>query len=339
MPAEWEPHEATWIAWPHQRFDWPGKFATIPWAYVEIVRHLHAAERVKILVNDAGTERKVRKMLQKAAVDLKQVEFFQFPTNRVWTRDFGPIFLRGQGGSIAMTDWKFNAWSKYPDWQLDNKIPARIQKKLKIPCWEPRSGQTRIVLEGGSIDVNGAGLLLTTEEGLLDTIQARNPELNRADLELAFRDYLGIDKVLWLGRGIAGDDTHGHIDDIARFAGPHTIVAAVELNPSDDNYKALQDNLQRLKAMTDLEGKHFDIIELPLPAPLWFDGRRLPVSYVNFYIANDRLLVPTFNDPADRIALGILADVFPDRKVIGIHSVDLAWGLGTLHCLTQQQPR
>jgi agmatine deiminase len=338
MPAEWEPHEATWIAWPHRRDDWPGKFATIPWVYAEIVRHLHLAERVCILVNDARTEARARRILCRAGLDLGRIEFVPLVTDRSWTRDYGPLFVRDSHGTIALTDWQFNAWAKYPDWQADDAVPAQIASLLDLPAWQPKVRQRRVVLEGGSIDVNGAGLLLTTEECLLAPVQARNPGIARRELEQVFADYLGIEKVLWLGRGIAGDDTHGHVDDLTRFVSPQTVVTVVEENPADSNYEPLQENLHRLRGMTDQHGKPLAVVPLPMPEPVWFDGQRLPASYANFYIANDRVLVPTFNDSADRRALEILADLFPGRKVVGIHAVDLVWGLGTLHCLTQQQP-
>jgi agmatine deiminase len=338
MPAEWEPHEATWIAWPHERSDWPGKFAAIPEVYAEIVRHLHYSEPVRILVNHSQSERRARRVLSRAAIDLARVEFYHIPTNRVWVRDYGPIFVTNQKGNVAFTNWRFNAWAKYSNWQLDNGVPDRMGKALGMRAWQPAVGSRRIVLEGGSIDLNGAGLLLTTEECLLDTVQARNPGMARADLEQAFTDYLGIRKVLWLGRGIAGDDTHGHVDDLARFVGPNTIVTVIEKSPADPNYAPLEENLRRLGGATNLEGKRFEVITLPMPSPVIFKGQRLPASYANFYIANDRVLLPTFNDPADRHALGILGDCFPGRTVVGIHAVDLVWGLGTLHCLTQQQP-
>ncbi len=339
MPAEWEPHEATWIAWPHRRDDWPGKFAAIPWVYSEIVRHLHDSERVRILVNDARAEQKVRRMLGRCAIDLSRIDFFRFVTDRVWTRDYGPIFLRSAEGARALTDWRFNAWAKYPDWQHDDAIPGQIRDALGLPAWQPMLGPQRLVLEGGSIDVNGQGLLLTTEECLLDPVQARNPGLTRADLEQVLSDYLGIRHVLWLGRGIAGDDTHGHVDDLARFVTPTTVATVVEEDSADLNYEPLQENLCRLRAFTDPGGRALEVVPLPMPAPVWFAGQRLPASYANFYIANDCVLVPTFNDPNDRRALSILADLFPSRQVVGIHAVDLVWGFGTLHCLTQQQPR
>ena len=338
MPAEWEPHEGTWIAWPHQRADWPGKFAPIPWVYAEIVRHLHVHETVNILVNDAAAQQGVRRILKRAMVDRKRVRFRRLPTDRVWMRDYGPIFLIGLGGEKAYLDWRFNGWAKYDNWKKDDAIPFKLGKWLKLPSWKPVWNDKRVVLEGGSIEVNGQGLLLTTEECLLSEVQTRNPTLSRADLEAVFERYLGVKKVLWLNQGIVGDDTHGHIDDLARFVNPRTIVAVVEANPADANYRLLQENLDRLQGMTDLEGRKLDIVPLPMPAPLIFDGQRLPASYANFYIANNLVLVPTFNDANDRVALGILAEVFPERQVVGIHAVDLVWGLGTLHCLSQQEP-
>jgi len=338
MPAEWEPHEATWIAWPHLQSDWPGKFAAIPWVYVEIVRHLQQSEPVRILVNDRPTETRVQKMLCRAGIDTKRTEFFRYRTNRCWVRDYGPIFVRTQERSVALTDWKFNGWAKYSNWRADNAIPQKIGNTLGRERIVPEHHSRQIVLEGGSIEVNGEGLLLTTEECLLDPIQARNPQLQRVHLEQAFADYLGIRKVLWLGRGVTGDDTHGHVDGIARFVGPRTIVAACETDPKDANYAPLRDNIDRLRSMTDTEGRPLEVLELPMPCPLYFKGQRLPASYANFYIANRSVLVPTFNDPNDLIVLELLGRLFPDRIVTGIHSVDLVLGLGTLHCLTQQQP-
>jgi agmatine deiminase len=339
LPAEWEPHEATWIAWPHNRHDWPGKFPAIPWVYAEIVRHLHRSEPVHILVNDERAERHARAALDRAGVDPARTGFFRFPTDRTWVRDYGPIFLTGPDGSLGITDWMFNAWAKYPNWQRDNAVPLQVQLALEYRYWQARVDERLVVLEGGSIDVNGQGLLLTTEECLLSPVQARNPWLKREELEKVLGDYLGAKKVLWLDRGIDGDDTHGHVDDLARFVGPRTVVTVVEESPADANYVPLQENLDRLRGMTDLDGRPLDVVELPMPGPVSFEGQRLPASYANFYIANDRVLVPTFNDPNDRKALGILADLFPGRQVVGIHAVDLVWGLGTLHCLTQQQPR
>jgi agmatine deiminase len=338
MPAEGALHEATWLAWPHHRADWPGKFPTIPWVYAEIVRHLHSGEKVHLLVDDVVAEKRARGVLEKAGIDLGRIRFFRIPTDRVWTRDYGPLFLTNDKGEVALTNWRFNAWAKYPNWRNDDAVADRLETILKLPAWKPTVRRRRVVLEGGSIDVSGDGLLLTTEECLLSNVQERNPGLGRADLEQVFADYLGVRKVLWLASGIAGDDTHGHVDDLARFVAPRTVVTVVEKNAADPNYLPLEENLRRLQAMTDLEGRPLDIVELPMPEPIFFAGCRLPASYANFYVANEKVLVPTFNDPRDRLALGILAELFPGRQVVGVHAVDLVWGFGTLHCLTQQQP-
>jgi agmatine deiminase len=333
MPAEWEPHAATWLGWPHNKTDWPGKFEPIPWVYTEIVRHLVRGELVRVLVNSAGHRAQASKYLKRAEVDLARVEFLRFPTNRGWTRDFGPIFVR-RGALRAIARFHFNAWAKYKDWKKDDLVPVRAAKQFKLPLLDGK-----IVLEGGSIDVNGRGTLITTEECLLDPkVQTRNPGLSRLDLENVFRDTLGITNTLWLGNGIAGDDTHGHVDDLCRFVNPGTVVLCREENPKDVNYKPLAENRERLQGMHLENGRAIEVVDLPMPAPLVFEGVRLPASYANFYIANAAVLVPTFNDPKDRIALGTLAELFPDRPVVGIHAVDLVWGLGTLHCLTQQEP-
>ena len=332
MPAEWEPHAATWIAWPHEKSDWPGKFAPIPWVYGEVVRHL-VDEDVNILVQDAAQEKRARAVLGKVGADFAGIHFFHIPTDRVWTRDSGPIFLINGAGKVAMTDWQFNAWAKYANWRRDDQVPARINKRLKMKRWQPKCHGQRVVLEGGSIDVNGRGLLLTTEECLLSPIQARNPHLKKDDIEATLCAFLGVERVLWLGQGITGDDTHGHVDDLARFVGPRTVVTVTEQATEDPNYEPLQENLRRLRAVKGLE-----VVELPMPAPLYFEGRRLPASYANFYIANGTVLVPTFNDANDTVAINILAKLFPTRRVVGIHAVDLVWGFGTLHCMTQQQP-
>ena len=380
MPAEWSPHAATWIAWPHNPDDWPGKFQPIPWVYAEIVRHLSAVEAVHILVNDLAAQRRATGILKRGGANLSRLHFHQWPTDRVWLRDSGPIFVKktagsGDGEDLAILNWKFNAWAKYSNWHLDDQIPHRVAQLYHLPeikpevppppaapaSWKPgspasalarRGGKPhRIVLEGGSIDTNGAGVLLTTEECLLSEIQQRNPGLGDETttqrlLERAFRDHLGIHQTLWLNRGCAGDDTHGHVDDIARFVAPinnqDTILACVEPNPADENHLPLAENLDRLRSARNRTGKGqarpFQIVELPMPAPVVFEGQRLPASYANFYIANGLVLVPTFNDAQDRHALNIIASCFPTREVIGIHAVDLVWGLGTLHCLTQQEP-
>jgi len=343
MPAEWEPHEATWLAWPHNPEDWPGKFQSIPWLYAEIVRLLAAHERVHLIVENAASEQRVTRMLERAGANLDEISFHRWPTDRGWTRDSGPIFVKNTAGQLGLTNWRFNGWAKYDDWHLDAQLAGRVSKLLGSPAWQPsvqdRNGtKHRVVLEGGSIDANGAGALLTTEECLLSEVQERNPGVSREQVEQVFADFLGIDQVIWLNRGIAGDDTHGHVDDIARFVAPTTIVAAVEPDASDPNHAPLAENLARLKAARTLTGKQFTVFELPMPRPVVFRGQRLPASYANFYIANGLVLVPTFHDCNDRVALNTLAEVFPDREVIGIHSVDLIWGLGALHCMTQQQP-
>jgi agmatine deiminase len=326
MPAEWERHEATWIAWPHNEEDWPGRFEPIPWVYGEIVRKLSQVEGVRILVPDEDAREAARRILQKVGANMAAVEFFLQPTDRVWTRDFAPLFVR-EGDEIAAIKWRFNGWAKYDNHLLDEAAGISIAALAGV-----RARQADCVLEGGSIDVNGAGLLLTTEECLLSPVQARNPELSRGQLESKLSEYLGIDRVLWLKNGIAGDDTHGHIDDLARFTDAESVVMVSEEDPSDGNYQPLRENWEIIK--------HFPVRtrRLPMPAPLYFDGQRLPASYANFYIANEMVLVPVFNDPNDRAALNVLAECFPGRRVVGINSVELIWGLGTLHCLTQQQP-
>jgi agmatine deiminase len=339
MPAEWEPHAATWLAWPHEKTDWPGKFAPIPWVYADIVRHLSQVERVRILVEDAAMERAARRNLKSAGANLAAVDFFQVPTNRGWIRDFGPIFVRNGKNEIAATNWHFNAWAKYDDWKKDDAANEKLARKLKWNVWSPTYRSRRVVLEGGSIDVNGLGTMLTTEECLLSPIQTRNPGVSRQELETIFRDYLGVTNVLWLKNGIAGDDTHGHVDDLARFVDPGTVVTVVEKDPSDANYQPLQENLALLREMKDQDGRALRVETLPMPEPVHFDEQRLPASYANFYIANQLVLVPTFNDARDATALSKLAALFPGRKVVGIACLDLVLGLGTLHCMTQQEPR
>ena len=360
MPGEWEAHAATWLAWPHFRGDWPGKFEPIPWVYAEIIRNLVRHERVELIVNDAESEKRARKVLHRANALSDKITFRCWPTDRVWTRDSGCTFVvsasdssnlrspagksvarptrKATGSSLAAIKWRFNAWAKYPNWKKDEKIGSRMARAARAHEIRPVFNSERVVLEGGSIDSNGRGTLLTTEECLLSTEQQRNKGFGREDYENVFRDYLGIKTVIWLGGGIVGDDTHGHVDDISRFVAPDTLVTVVEKNSSDPNYAALQENLRRLRAAMDQDGKPLRVIELPMPRPVIFDGRRLPASYGNFYIANGIVLVPVFNDPNDRVALGILSEIFPDREVIGIYSGDLIWGFGAMHCMTQQQP-
>jgi agmatine deiminase len=346
MPAEWEPHAATWLAWPHYKDDWPGKFEPIRWVYAEIIRHLARHERVELIVNDAASEKRARKTLGLANAFSDNIRFHRWPTDRVWTRDSGCTFVkccadnprRESQDGLAAIKWRFNAWAKYPNWKRDEKIGSLMAKAAEAREIRPTFGKQRIVLEGGSIDVNGHGTLLTTEECLLSTVQERNPAMKRKDYEKLFADHLGIRRVIWLGSGIAGDDTHGHVDDITRFVSPDTVVTAIESDPDDTNYEPLRENLRRLREATNQDGRSLSIIELPMPAPVIFEGRRLPASYGNFYIANGLVLVPVFNDPNDRVALEILADLFPTREIVGIYSGDLIWGFGAMHCMTQQQP-
>jgi agmatine deiminase len=334
MPAEWEPHAATWLAWPHNVRDWPGKFAPISWVYAEIVRRVSAGETVRLLAGDAGLDAKARKVLARASVSLERVEFHRIPTDRVWTRDSGPIFVRHAGGR-AIAQFRFNAWAKYPDYKKDTRIPERAAKALGLPLLDVGGA----VLEGGAIDVNGAGSILATEECLLDpVVQVRNPGFARADYEGLFKTHLGAGNTIWLGRGIAGDDTHGHIDDLARFVSPRTILLCAEKNPRDANHAPLNENRERLQSARLEDGTHPEVVALPMPEPMIFAGQRLPASYANFYICNAAVLVPVFDDPNDRLALGVLAELFHDRTVIGINARDLVWGLGTLHCLSQQEP-
>jgi agmatine deiminase len=343
MPAEWEPHEATWLAWPHARGDWPGKLGPIPWVYGEVVRHLCPGERVCILVPDAAVAAGARALLRRVGVDLSRVELVRAPTDRSWTRDYCPLFVKNARGQVALTDWRFNGWAKYRNHKRDDAVNARLARRLGMRRWTPtvttKTGKPwRVVMEGGSLDVDGRGTLLTTEECLLSPVQARNPGLSRADIEEVLGAHLGVRKVLWLGNGIAGDDTHGHVDDLARFVDRRTVVIAEETDRRDANYASLRDGRARLEAMTTADGEPLRVVPLPMPAPLLLDGVRLPASYANFYIGNAAVLVPTFNDPMDWRALDVIAGLFPSRKVVGIHAVDLVWGLGTLHCMTQQQP-
>lgn len=338
MPAEWEHHEATWLGWPHEVTDWPGKFAVIPWAFAEIVRHLSRVERVFLLVENREAQSRVRPMLKKSAVNLDAVDFFIAPTDRGWMRDSGPICVSNQSGEVAFINFQFNGWAKYPNHKKDATIVAKANNKLKRRLWKPQHNGRRVVLEGGSIDLNGRGTLLTTEECLLSKAQERNPDFTREDYEKVFREYLGVTNVLWLKNGILGDDTHGHVDDLARFVNPTTIVAIVEQETRDPNYAPLQENLALLKTMKDQDGRPLTVETLPMPAPVYFDDFRLPASYANFYIANKLVLVPTFSDSNDRVALNTLARLFPDREVVGIPCRDLVLGLGTIHCMTQQQP-
>ncbi len=363
MPAEWEPHAATWLAWPHFHGDWPGKFEPIPWVYAEIIRNLAKHERVELIVNDAAAARQARRVLERADAFSANVRFHHWPTNRVWLRDSGCIFLkcgagpacRGKPEPTLALKFRFNAWAKYSNWRYDDKIgslmaqvkaPALFRKESERRTGHPHSpreihplsGGKRIVLEGGSIDVNGTGTILTTEECLLSKVQQRNPHMTRVHYEKAFADYLGAPHTIWLGRGIVGDDTHGHVDDLTRFVSKDTVVTMVEPNTKDPNHAPLLANLRRLQAARNQDGRQLTIVELPMPQPVVFEGRRLPASYANFYIANGVVLAPVFNRSNDRIALNTLAKLFPTREIIPIYSGDFIWGLGAMHCMTQQQP-
>lgn len=391
MPAEWEPHAATWLAWPHNRADWPGKFEPIPWVYAEIVRNLAKHERVELIVNDVAAARQARRVLERGDAWSGNIRFHRWRTDRVWLRDSGCIFVKaeniptpsassghalaakvgarmghpavgmvsaagGQPVSIVALKFRFNAWAKYSNWRKDDEIGS-LMAKVKNPTLShkkrarrvgqplnseteihPISGGKRIVLEGGSIDVNGAGTILTTEECLLSKVQERNAHMTRVQYEKAFADYLGAPHTIWLGRGIAGDDTHGHVDDLSRFVAKDTVVTMVEPNAKDENHAPLRANLRRLQGARDQDGRQLHIVEIPMPQPVFFEGRRLPASYANFYIANEVVLAPVFNCPNDRIALNTLAQVFPKREIVPIYSGDFIWGFGAMHCMTQQRP-
>jgi agmatine deiminase len=384
MPPEWEPHAATWLAWPHYRGDWPGKFEPIPWVYAEIIRHLAKHERVELIVNNAAATRQAGRILERADAFSPNIRFHRWPTNRIWLRDSGCIFLKSTAGALARENregheftrahkrqeavralapgglvlkFRFNAWAKYSNWRYDDKI-GPLMANAAIPTLQksrfgfaqgrlrvghpqlihPVSSGRRIVLEGGSIDVNGAGTILTTEECLLSKVQQRNPHMTRVHYEKAFADYLGAPHTIWLGRGIVGDDTHGHVDDLARFVAKDTVITMVEPKSKDVNHAPLRANLRRLQAARDQDGKQLTIVEIPMPQPVVFEGRRLPASYANFYIANGVVLAPVFNRPNDRIALNTLAELFPTRDIVPIYSGDFIWGFGAMHCMTQQQP-
>jgi agmatine deiminase len=335
MPAEWEPHAATWLTWPHNLDSWPGAFDPVPAIWGQLVAALAPGEHVHILVDDEAAAAEVRSLLHRAGVAPERTTLHCIPSNDAWTRDHGPTFVvrpAARGIEMAAVDWDFNAWGgKYPPWDLDAQITARIAAIVDVPLFKPG-----IILEGGSIEVNGCGTVLTTESCLLN--RNRNPHLGRVQIEQVLRDYLGVTKVLWLGDGIAGDDTDGHVDDLARFVDPTTVVTVVEDDPADANYAVLRDNYERLQAMTDQDGAPLRIVTLPMPRPQLHDGHRMPASYANFYIGNQAVVTPTFDDPADAVALRTLQGLFPTRKVVGIYARELVWGLGAFHCVTQQQP-
>ena len=339
FPAEWEPHDATWLAWPHHEPDWPRKLEAVRWVYAEIVRVLSRHERVEILCQDPAVRDDATARLSAHGVDPSRYRQHLCPTDRVWLRDSGPTVIHG-GLGTELLHWGFNAWAKYDNYARDALVPAAIATIVGLPRREPvrPDGMGRVILEGGGIETDGRGTLVVTEEWLLSRTQVRNPGLGREDYERIFRDELGVTKVLWLGEGCVGDDTHGHVDDVARFVAPGVLVLAHEPDPADENHRRSLDNLRRLAGATDAGGRPIRVVTLPFPRAVTMDGQRLPASYANFYVANGLALVPTFNDAMDRVALGILAGLMPERDVVGIHAVDLVWGLGTLHCLTQQQP-
>ena len=339
VPPEWGPHAATWIAWPHQAPDWPGKLEPIPWVYAEIVRVLHTHERVEILCHDESVREDARRKLDAHGCDPSRYRLHIVPNDRGWLRDSAPTFALDAGGRVVLLNWRFNGWAKYDDYLFDEKIGVAIERLTghrRLTPERPDGRGWRLVLEGGSIDWNGEGVVMTTEECLLSSVQCRNPGLSRSDYETVFRDWLGATRTIWLGEGCVGDDTHGHVDDVARFVSSDTVLLAYEEDPADENHARSADNLRRLKAF---EGGRLRVVTMPYPRPVLMDGQRLPASYANFYIANDVVLVPTFNDANDRVALNAITASLPGRTVIGIHSVDLVWGLGTLHCLTQQEPQ
>ncbi|HWL39040.1 MAG TPA: agmatine deiminase family protein [Gemmatimonadaceae bacterium] len=340
MPGEWEKHEATWIAWPHHEPDWPGKLAPIPWVYAEIVRALCQHERVEILCHDEGVADSARELLAAHGVKpgAERYRLHIVPSDRVWLRDSAPTGVRRADGVVELVNWGFNGWAKYDNYARDAEIGREVAAIAGLPRIEPLRPDNgeRLVLEGGGIEVNGAGLIMVTEEWLLTDVQVRNPGMDAADYEKVFAEYLGASTTIWLGEGAVGDDTHGHIDDIARFANRDTVILAYEHDPADENHARSADNQRRLELAAAKHG--LKIVTIPFPRPVFMNGERLPASYANFYVANGAVLVPTFNDPNDRVALNGIAEAFPRFTVVGIHAVDLVWGLGTLHCLTQQQP-
>jgi agmatine deiminase len=356
MPAEWEPHAATWLGWPHNASDWPGKFETIPWVYGEMVRKISTGENIRLIVRHKKDEQFARHIFQNVGVDLRKIQFVVHPTNRGWTRDTGPIFVRRQTGrdalprvqadqqvgptdETAIVHFHFNGWAKYDNWRKDTKVPETAAHILGKNFFHAECNGKPFVIEGGGIELNGRGTLLSTEECYLHPkIQVRNPGLGKREIETTLKNYLGVKNIFWLAKGPKGDDTHGHIDDICRFVNAKMLVLVREKNPRDENYRPLAENWERIKDLRLEDGSKPEVVELPMPSPLYFDGVRLPASYANFYICNAAVIVPTFNDPNDRVALGILGGLFKDRPVVGIHAVDLVWGFGSLHCLTQQEP-
>jgi len=338
FPAEWEKQEGLLLCFPHNGNDWPGKYGAIQWAFIEFIKKVAIVETVFLVVANDKLKNKVHKMLEIAHVNISNISYILQRTNRSWMRDSGPIIIKN-GNKREALNFNFNGWAKYNNYQLDKHVPLKVASHLKVPLTQVTYKGKPVILEGGAIDVNGKGTLLTSEECLLHpSIQVRNKNFTKEDYETIFKEYLGISNVIWVGDGIIGDDTHGHIDDLCRFTNEDTIITVVESNKESKNYKALQDNLKRLQNAILENGKKPNIVELPMPTPLEFDGIFIPASYANFIILNKCVLVPTFNDVNDRIALNIIADCFPEREIIGISAIDLIWGFGTLHCLSQQIP-
>ena len=339
FPAEWEKQQGILLCFPHNGNDWPGKYEAIQWAFVEFIKKVATFEEVILVVANEKLKGKVNEMLTMAQVVTENVSYIIYKTNRSWMRDSGPIIIQTEKGREAL-NFNFNGWAKYKNFQLDKHVPSKVANFLNIPLTQVTYKGKPVIVEGGAIEVNGKGTLITSEECLLDPkIQVRNKNFTKADYEAVFKEYLGISNVIWVGDGIVGDDTHGHIDDLCRFTDAETIVTVVEENPNDANYAPLQDNLKRLQNAKLENGNSPKIVTLPMPKPVIFEGLQIPASYANFLILNPCVLVPTFNDSNDRIALNILADCFPDREIIGISAIDLIWGFGTLHCLSQQIPQ
>lgn len=334
FPAEFAPHEATWLSWPHKEASWPGKIETIYPIYAQFIKAVAEGERVRINITDGVMQQKALHHLNEVGADLSQIEFFLHPTNDAWCRDHGPAFLVHRTEKKKMiVDWGYNAWGgKYPPFDLDDVIPTRIAKHYGLPVVNPG-----IVMEGGSVEFNGKGTLMTTTSCLLNP--NRNPDLNQDQIERFLRDYYGATNILWLGDGIIGDDTDGHIDDLTRFVNDDTVVTVVEHNKKDENYVPLKENLEQLEKLKLENGRSIQIVELPMPSPVVYEDQRLPASYANFYISNRYVVVPTFRDKQDDVALQILEKCFPDRAVLGLDSWDIIWGLGSFHCLSQQEPR
>jgi agmatine deiminase len=341
MPAEWDPHAATWLAWPHNRDDWPGKFELIPPVFVEIAQALSSSEKVRIIVDGPASETDVRRLLGQADTELANVEFFHTKTDRSWTRDFLPLFVR-RGREVAAVKFRFDGWARYDNHLSDDEAGRRVADFAGMTSWEAMAdaaGTERpVVLEGGAIDVDGEGTLLASDDCLVSGPHGRNAWLGKTGTERVLHDYLGVDKVVWVGAGVAGDDTAGHVDDFVRFVAPGRVLLAEETRSSDPNYIPLAESRERLEGERDAKGRRLEVLRIPMPAPILWGEERLPASYSNYYVANGVVLVPTFDDPNDGRALGILGELFPGRRIVPIRAVDLVLGLGTVHCSTHEEP-